>query len=187
MEAPSADPPNMPPVDPVSLFTATKKVKFVLLDDDSSKNLFLENKFVKAVGIADDTVGFHHFFNYRGVVEYKDLSSILEEELSKYRGNIFMSNFGNEFKTNFDSMAKFAMDQFSDQLYESVLVSASVMKLGNIDAHCDDEGVGTRIVIVNCSDEEYNLVFFDKNEKDVVIDKLLVKPWMMYLLEKEAR
>ncbi len=48
------------------------------------------------------------------------------------------------------------------------------MKLGNINAHCDDEGVGTRIVIVNCSDEEYNLVFSDKNEKDVVIDTVLL-------------
>jgi hypothetical protein len=61
------------------------------------------------------------------------------------------------------------------------------MKIDNVDVHCDDQGVGNFIVIINCSSEEYDLPFYDKNDKDALIGNLAVKPWMVYLLEKEAR
>jgi hypothetical protein len=61
------------------------------------------------------------------------------------------------------------------------------MKVDNIKVHCDDEGVGKHIVIFNCSDEEYDLSFYDKSNKNVFIGKLDVKSWMTYLLANEAR
>ena len=171
--------------DSMSLFA--DNIPTFLIEADATKKMFLENKFVKAVTLAEDSVGFHHMFIDRGVVKYHDLSELDAEDLSLYRGDVFVTNSDNEMHQNFDDMVKFAQKKFKGQLYECVLSSVSVMKVGDIKVHCDDEGVGKFIVIFNCSDEEYDLSFYDKNDKKVFIGKLVVKPWMTYLLAGETR
>ena len=172
-------------INSMSLFA--DNIPTLIIEAEATKNLFLENKFVKAVTLAEDSVGFHHIFIDRGVVKYHDLNEMDAEDLRLYRGDVFMTNFVNEMHQNFDDIAKFAQKKFKHQLYECVLSSVSVMKVSDIKVHCDDEGVGKFIVIFNCSEEEYDLSFYDKNDKKVFIGKLAVKPWMTYLLADETR
>ena len=87
------------------------------------------------------------------------------EDLSALRGDVFMTNVNNEFYTVFDSMEKFVQETFKDQLITSTCGSVSIMKLEDVKIHCDDDAVGEQIVIANCGDEEYNLLFSTKNEK----------------------
>ena len=158
-----------------------------IFEDKATNNLFSNHKLVQAVNLAEGSVGFHHMFVNRGPVTYHDLNKFSAEDLSSKRGDVFMSNLGNEMNRDFKDMAEFAQKKFKVQLLDCVLSSVSVMKVDNIKVHCDDEGVGKHIVIFNCSDEEYDLSFYDKSNKNVFIGKLAVKSWMTYLLANEAR
>jgi hypothetical protein len=160
----------------------------VVIEEEETKDMFLSNKFVRAANMSKKHVSFSHFFSSRGAgAKYEDLSTVSAEELSVRQGDVFMTNVKNEFFHVFNDLADFVQSVFHDELRTSTCASVSVMKLTNVDVHCDDDAVGDRIVIVNCSDDEYDLLFYEHVNKDVYLGKLTVKPWMIYLLAGHFR
>ena len=150
--------------------------------------LFLENKFVRAVSMAKGPVSFSHIFSSRGVgVTFQDLSDVSAEELSLFRGDVFMTNTKNEFHEVFNPIAAIVQSLFPEFLGTTICASVSVMKLTNVDVHCDDSAVGDQIVIMNYGDEKYDLLFYTAADKDAYLGKLTVLPWMMYLLTGDLR
>ena len=169
-------------------FTQSFRSFYIGVSDVAFQALFLDNKFVKAVNIAKNSVSFSHIFSSRGLgVTFEDLSEFSAEELSLFQGDVFMTNTNNEFYKVFNPMAVQVQGLFPDYLETSICASVSVMKLTNLDIHCDDSAVGDQIVIVNCGDEEYDLLFYTAVDKDVYRGKLTVLPWMMYLLTGDLR
>ena len=169
-------------------FTQSFRSFYIGVSDVAFQALFLDNKFVKAVNIAKNSVSFSHIFSSRGLgVTFEDLSEFSAEELSLFQGDVFMTNTNNEFYKVFNPMAVQVQGLFPDYLETSICASVSVMKLTNLDIHCDDSAVGDQIVIVNCGDEEYDLLFYTAADKDVYLGKLTVLPWMMYLLTGDLR
>jgi hypothetical protein len=166
--------------------------EFVIVDEDS-RQMFLENKFVQAISKAENPVSYSHFFASRGRgATYVDLNDATVEELSALKGDVFMTACKNEFYTVFDRIAGFVQQTFQGQLRTSTCGSVSVMKLENVEVHCDDDAVGEQIVVANCGDKEYNLLFYTKNEDTSTdeytkVEYLAVKPWMMYLLSNTYR
>ena len=168
---------------------ANKFQAFVTIDENF-KNLILENKFVQAISKAEHPVSYSHFFASRGTgAIYMDLNDKSVEDLSALQGDVFMTSYKNEFFKVFDPTASFVRKAFKHQLRTSTCGSVSVMKLQNVKIHCDDDAVGEQIVVANCGEEKYNLLFFTKNKDDeyTQVDTLTVKPWMMYLLSDEYR